>query len=130
MATPTFRAGGDINPARFVTVSTAARHTVLESNSGDTALIGITDESTKNAPQTGGSTLHAESGDHARVHPYGDDCKLELGGTVTQGDFIKPDNSGMGVTAGAAAVAGAIALESGISGDLIDVMILIYSVPA
>jgi len=123
-------AGGDINPSRFVTIDTTARYTVVESNSGDTKILGISDESTKNAPQTGGSDLHAESGDHVRIFGYTEDPLLKLGGTVTAGDFIKPDNAGKGVTAGAAAVAAAIALESGVDGDLIKVQIVLFSVPA
>jgi len=125
------RAGGDINPSRFVTVDTTARHTVVESNSGDTKILGISDEATKNAPQTGSSSLAAESGDQFRMHAYGSDPLLELGtGGCTAGDFLKPDNDGKGVTAGAADVAGAIALETGSAGEKVKVQIVLFSVPA
>lgn len=112
-------AGGDIRPARFLTISTAANHTVLESNSGDTKLLGISDEHTRNAPQTGGSTNHAEAGDQVLVHLPNDTCLLKIGsGGCTAGDFLKPDADGQGVTAGAAAVAGAQALETAAAGVL------------
>ena len=118
-------AGGDINPARFVTLSTAANFTVLESNSGDTKLYGISAEHTKNTPQTGSSALHAESGDQPWIFEAGAKCKLKIGsGGCTAGDFLKPDNSGQGVTAAAAATAGAQALETAVEGELAEVRVL------
>lgn len=119
-----FKAGGDINTARFVTISTAANQTVLESNSGDTKLFGISTEATKNAPQTGGSTLAAESADEVRVHLPGDDCLLTIGsGGCTAGDFLKPDADGKGVTATTGNVAGAQALETASAGELCKVLV-------
>ena len=117
-------AGGDINPARFVSLSTSANNTVVESNAGDTTVVGITDESTKNAPQTGGSTLHAEDNDHVRMHQYGEDCLVKVGtGGLTAGDYVKPDADGKGVTASTTAdVAFAIAFETATAGDLARVM--------
>jgi hypothetical protein len=125
MANVPVKAGGDINPARFVTWSTAANQTVLESNSGDTKLAGIVDESTKNAPQSGGSTLHAAADDQARVHFFGDDCLLEIGtGGCTAGDFLKPDNDGKGVTASGGDTAGAQAVETAADGAKARVLVL------
>ena len=114
------KAGGDIYPARFTTISTVANNTVLESNSGDTKLFGITTEATKNAPQSGGSELAAESGDEVRVYePGSPPCLLKIGsGGCTAGDFLKPDNDGKGVTATTGAVAGAQAIETASEGEL------------
>lgn len=124
MVTVPLAAGGDINPSRFVTWSAAANQTVLESNSGDTKLVGITAEHTKNAPQTGGSTLHAEAGDQARVHFPGEDCLLLIGaGGCTAGDFLKPDADGKGVVAVTGAVAGAQATETAAAGELAHVLV-------
>lgn len=119
------KAGGDIRPARFVTISTSANHTVVESNSGDTKLLGITQENTKNTPDDNGSSLHAADEDPARVHFFGDDCKLKIGsGGCTAGDFLKPDADGQGVTAAAGATAGAQALETASEGELCHVLVL------
>lgn len=113
------KAGGDINPARFTSISTAANNTVLESNSGDTKLFGISTEATKNAPQSGGSTLAAESGDEVRIYEPGKTCLLTIGsGGCTAGDFLKPDNDGKGVTATTGAVAGAQAMETASASEL------------
>lgn len=117
-------AGGDIYPSRFVSMG-AADYTVIESNSGDLDVVGVTDESTKNAPQTGGSDLHASAGDRVRYHPYGEDPLLELAGSVTRGGYIKPDNDGKGVAATTTNdVAFAIAWESGSSGEKIKVKLI------
>lgn len=117
-------AGGDINPARFVSYSASYNKTVVESNAGDAKLFGISTEATKNAPQTGGSTLAAENGDQVRIHGWGEDCLLKIGsGGVTRGDWVKPDNSGQGVTATTGNVAGAFALESAAENELCHVLV-------
>lgn len=122
---PAVIAGGDINPARFCTILTTANHTVVESNSGDAKLAGISDEFTRNAPQDSGSTLHAIATDHVTLRRPGEICKLKIGsGGCTAGDFLKPDNSGQGVTAATGAVAGALAWETAVEGDLADVEVL------
>lgn len=116
-------AGGDINPSRFVTIS--GNNTVVESNAGDEAVVGITNESTKNAPQAGGSTLHAADNDQARIHPYGEDCLLEIGtGGCTAGNYLKPDADGKGVVAGTADdLAFAIAFETAAAGEKAKVLV-------
>lgn len=113
------KAGGDIYPARFTTISTVANNTVLESNSGDTKLFGISTEATKNAPQSGGSSLAAEANDEIRVYEPGNTCLLMIGsGGCTAGDFLKPDADGKGVTATTGAVAGAQAIETASASEL------------
>lgn len=119
------KAGGDIRPARFCTIDTTENHTVVESNSGDVKVVGISDESTKNAPQEGGSTLHAADGDQVRLFRRGSDPLLELGsGGCAAGDWITPDNDGKGVVAASAAVAHAIAYEAGSEGEKVKVELL------
>lgn len=121
---PTVIAGGDINPARFVTWDTSANHQVVESNAGDTKLAGIVAENTRNTPDENGSAYHASSGDHVTMRNPGEVCKLKIGsGGCTAGDFLKPDNSGQGVTASTGAVAGAVALETASEGELADVRV-------
>ena len=115
----------DIYPARFVTYDAAANKSVKESNDGDKLMFGVSSEATKNAPQTGGSSLAAESGDMIRVHGWGEDCLLKIGaGGCAAGDWLKPDNSGQGVTAAATATVGAIALEAAAVGELCHVLVV------
>ncbi len=119
------QAGGNINPSRFVTIDVTDNHTVVESNSGDTKIFGISAEHTRDTPDSGGSAYHAIAGDQARIHVMGDDPLLELGvGGCTAGDFLKPDNDGKGVTAASGATAGALAMESGSAGEKVKVFVL------
>lgn len=121
---PNVIAGGDIRPFRFVSWDTAEDHQVLESNSGDTKLAGICGGATDMAPLDDlvSTNLHAADGEHVRLYSQGDVTLLQLGGSVTAGDYLKPDNDGQGVTATLATdPIGAQALQSGSSGDRIEV---------
>lgn len=89
-------AGGDIRPNRFVSVSTAADNTVLESNIGDMP-VGVTTSSTidytsdKHATSTAGEdSVSLQPG---RVH------EIEAAGTHTRGDYLVSDNDGKAVIA-------------------------------
>lgn len=120
---PTVRASGNINPASFVTIDGV--FSVAESNSGDTKLLGITAENTRNAPDANGSSYHAIAGEAPTLRRPGQFCKLKIGsGGCTAGDFLKPDNSGQGVTATTGAVAGAQAMETASEGELAEVQVL------
>lgn len=122
---PQFKAGGDINPARFCTIDTTANATVVESNSGDVKVVGISTEATKNAPQEGGSTLAAAANDVLRMYPRGSDPLLTLGvGGCIAGDWLKPDNDGKGVVAASASVAHAMAFEAGSADEKVKVQML------
>lgn len=53
-------------------------------------------------------------------------ASLVLGGTVTRGDLLKPDANGAGVVSSTTGdIHGALAEQSGVAGDLIDVTVLI-----
>lgn len=122
---PQLKAGGDINPSCFVTMSTTVNGTVVESNAGDAKIIGIAQEGVKEAPQTGASTLAAESGDHVRIHFPGEVCLLKMDATgCTVGDFLKPDNSGNGDVAGNDDVSAAMALETAAGSEKVFVLVL------
>jgi hypothetical protein len=122
--------GGDINPSRFVTHSTAADFTVIQSVA-DARPAGISQEYTRDAPIPGASTLAGAAGDSINVYypSSGDDngstVWLELGGTVTRGALLMPDASGKGITATTGKWYGALAEESGVSGEKIRVTPLI-----
>lgn len=122
-----YTAGGNIAPARFVKISTAADHTILQAGAGDKA-IGVTHKGVRNAPYSslndGYAAIAGESG--FRVFFEGEVCHLELGtGGATAGDRLKSDTNGKGV-----AVAsdedwyGAEALETGSAGDVILVRVV------
>jgi hypothetical protein len=122
-----FACGGDINPARFVTRSTAADFTVIQSVA-DAIPCGISQRWAEVAPLPGASTLAGTTGGLIQVHqpgmsgdPHDSTVWLELGGTVTRGALLMPNASGQGITATSGKYAGAIADESGVSGNFIRV---------
>lgn len=124
---PHYIATGDINPARFVTANVALDFGVQESVATDD-VVGISQAGAKAAPLGfyTPSTLAAASGDPLDVYGEGEECSLELGGTVTAGQVLKPTTAGKGIAAtiGTDKI-GAKALEAGVSGDIIRVVVRI-----
>lgn len=112
-------ATGDINTSRFVQLSTSEDHSATEANSGDKLVIGVSNEGAKEAPQGSATALHAADGDPVSYHPWGDECLITCGGTVTRGDYLKPDNAGKAVAASANDVAFALAFESRATDELV-----------
>ncbi len=122
-----FNCGGDINPARFVKRSAAADFTVLQADA-DSMPCGISQRWAEVAPLPGASTLAGTTGGLIQVHqpgmsgdPHDSTVFLELGGNVTRGALLMPNASGQGITATSGKYAGAIADESGSTGELIRV---------
>lgn len=128
-------AGGNIPPARFVTLS-GNNNTVVVSASGD-ACFGISANYTHNVPGTiGGVAIDdgyaAISGMGITVYDQSDSERgqpifVELGGTVSIGNFLKPGaaNDGKAIaTTADGDFYGARALESGVSGQLIKVQVI------
>lgn len=131
-----FVANGNITPSRFVTPSSLDR-TVVQSGSGDKP-IGISGKWTHNVPGTiGGVAVDdgycAISGMSLTVFDqadseHGQDIWLECGATVSYGDYLKPDSSGRGITAGSDGdFYGARALSAGTVGQLIKVQVIMGS---
>lgn len=112
-----FLAAGTIAPCRFVTPATTDPQTVTQSGSGEKPC-GISQEGQKGAPGITGSdaAVAAASGDQLHVYGLGNDCLLEYGGTVDEGDYLKPDASGKGVAASTGNFYGARAIQAGTSG--------------
>lgn len=124
LVTPSIEAAGNINPSRFITLSTTENHRAVESNSGDTKVIGISQEGTKEWPHTGASAYAATDGDSFHYYPYGAEALLKIGsGGVSAGDFVKPDNDGQGVTA-SSGTALAIALEAASAAEFARVIVI------
>lgn len=129
---PAFRAGGDIYPSRFVTMDTTDDHQVIQATA-NSQIQGISQEWTRDAPISGASTLAAADQQPLTTYGQGDQCLLEYGDTVTRGDRLKADANGKGVpcaTSGAVQNCGAIALESGSSGDIRRVQVQLDTLPA
>lgn len=106
-------ASGNIAPSRFVKIDTANVGKVLQAGTG-VSVYGVSQEGTRNP---GGTVLNddgnaAIAGENLRVYIDDEECWLEAGGSVTAGDYLKPDNSGRGVTSSSDGdIYGAIALQ-------------------
>lgn len=103
-------ASADIRPSRFVKIS--GNNTVAECVANDQA-IGISDESTELAPIPGAAVLAASSGNACRVYGLGEQCEVIAGGTVTAGQYLKPDANGLAVACSATNIYSAIARTGG-----------------
>jgi hypothetical protein len=122
-----FACGGTIEPARFVKRSTAADFTVLQADA-DAMPCGISQRWAEVAPLVGAASSAGTSGGLIQVHqpgmsgdPHDSTVWLQLGGSVTRGSLVMPNASGQGITATSGKYAGAIADESGVSGEYIRV---------
>jgi len=138
---PSFRAGGDIMPSRFVRIS--ADFTVIAAINATFFPIGVSQDGTKFPEATdgfgaGAQTIAAASGDQVRVYGSGDVCLLEVnnaGSTIVAGDRLSSTAAGVGVIAATAPginFVGAIALETppAIDGALIRVQVIQLEVTA
>lgn len=112
--TKSYTAEGAISANRFVKVG-AADYGVLAAAAATDKIIGISTE------------IDASSGERTDVVHEGI-ADLKLGGTVARGDLLTSDASGQGVTAAPAAGSnnriGAMALVSGVVGDIIPVKVV------
>lgn len=123
-----FTASGTIIVSRFVAIS--GDHTVAAAGAGDVP-IGISQAGGRYAPiptVTDSPPNAAISGEHLQVHmPGAAGVLLELGGTVTAGQKLKPSTAGVGIpVAGTDKLEedyGAIALRGGASGEKIPVLV-------
>jgi len=127
MASYTKVANGNINPSRFVYLDATADGKVLEASAVTHKLYGISQPGTRNAPY---STLDdgyaAIAGENVQIYGLGDkDVLLELGGTVARGDRLTAATGGKGIkTVTDRDEYGAIAMASGVSGELIPVQVV------
>jgi hypothetical protein len=123
------KAGGNINPSRFVKISTAANETVLQAGTNED-MFGISQPGVDQPPGvTGSDGLAARAGENLLVYGPGSTALLEIGsGGCNPADYLKSDTDGKGVTAATsgptAQFVGAIALETGSSGDKIRVYVV------
>jgi len=130
---PQLNARGDIRPFRFVSLDVSTDYGATESNA-NSEIIGVSQGGTREAPIPGASVNAAESGDTFRIYGDGDICRLKIGGTVTAGDRLISDADGQGVSHAEGAgggqqldFIGGVALEAGVSGDIIEIQCQIYT---
>lgn len=118
-------ANGNISPSRFVILGSGDK--VTQASAATTRLYGISGMGTRNTPLSPlDDGYHAIADENCMIYgPPEKDVILELGGTVTAGASLTSDASGKGVatTAGTDFV-GAVAMEAGVSGDLIRVQVV------
>jgi hypothetical protein len=123
MPSYTRTASADIYPMRFVKIDTTTPFHVLQATAGD-KIYGISQEGQRRIDYVAGTDSRAAAaGEDLNIHgPPEKDVLLMLGGTVTQGDSLKSDASGFGVTTTSTGDwIGAIAMASGVSGQAIPV---------
>jgi hypothetical protein len=96
MAILSFRAGGNIIPSRFVTLTNNATVTQAGDNQ---EIVGVAFEGTQKAPlQDYVSTLYAaETGQSVAVYSVGEVCLVEAGGSISAGNLLKSDSQGRAV---------------------------------
>lgn len=121
----TLKATGSIAPSRFLLGDTTADGCVVEATAG-AKIIGVSHESVRRAPYSSLDDGYAAiSGEMIEVYCAVSECYLELGGTVTRFDRLKAGTGGKGVvTTTDRDEWGAIAMQSGVSGDLIKVKVM------
>lgn len=125
---PQWVAGGNIAPSRFVMNIKTEDFTCVQATA-NLKVVGISMEGTREAPIPSVSTsLAAEDGENLQVYGNTEICLLELGGTVVSGDDLKSDADGKGVVSAQGSTSqqiGAVALQAGVSGNLILVQVQI-----
>lgn len=121
----TYVASGNIAPSRFVAMNGGAAYRVNQAAAAD-AVVGISGMGV----QSFDSTYHATDAKPCRVYGLGEVALIELGGTVTAGDYLSPDADGKGVrvTSFSSDGLGARALEGGTSGKLIQARVVEFAV--
>lgn len=121
-----YKASGNISPMRFVELVPGSEYTVRQCDA-DGIPVGISGMS----KETFDSAYHATAGRTCKVFGLGEKALLEMGGTVSAGDFLTPDSAGKGV-AGSITVSthqdyGAIARENRYSGEFGECQVVKFS---
>ena len=90
-------AGGTIAPSRFVKVSTAADHKILQSDAAASSY-GISQVGQRDAPGLTGSDVlvAANAGDDIQIYPFGCIAGVVCVTTCGCGLFVKADTNGNG----------------------------------
>lgn len=135
MSPPSMVAGGNISPACFIKVSTAAEHTLLQAAASTDAPIGISNDAPHDAPIAGYNGYAATAGQSFRWFGEDQEATLVLGsGGCTAGQYLVSDANGNGVVvtsdAGSDQWVGAQAVEGGSAGQKVRVTVVRIYVPS
>lgn len=109
-------AGAAVTAYSFV-VAGSADNTAILASASTSKILGVS------------GSLAAESGQPFDITLLGL-SKVKLGGTVTRGDLLTSDSAGLAVElsdailAAGKAYSGGVALQSGVSGDIIDILVI------
>jgi len=125
-------ANGAINPSSFVRGDTTADKKVLQANAATNKLIGVSQPGSYNPPGvaakygvSGADPAAVAAGDPILVFTTGDVCGITVGSTaVTAWDQLTSDGAGNAVPAVSGNQYGAIALNSGQPGEIIECMVM------
>ena len=128
-----------IYPCRFVSAYPSTGNTasfeVIEDVVAAQNIVGVSQEGTDFFPTSDtdhyvGANYAAVAGENVKVFSVGEQCLIELGGTVNAGDWIKANatTDGKGIqaplgTSGQQSVGG-IALQYGVSGEKIRMLVM------
>jgi hypothetical protein len=115
--------GGNINPSRIVKISTAADNTVLISASATSPNIGVAQQGTRRAPGTGDDDGYAAiATENIGIYSAGSgSAPVEVGGTVTRGDFLTSDSAGKAIATTTEGDVGiGWGLQSGVAADILN----------
>lgn len=116
---PNLTAGGDINPGRFVVMSSTPWRATESDASATAAIVGVSGLDaasgvvTDNVGDTLENPLHASAGDGIRLQSGGV-LTVEAGAAVTAGALIQSDATGRVITLAAGTNVG-IALETSVA---------------
>jgi len=130
-----------IYPCRFVSMhpasSNASNFEVIEDIVAAQNIVGVSQEGTTSFPINAtndmgvtGATAAALAGQNIKVYSVGEQCLIELAGTVNAGDAIKANatTDGKGIVATLATASqqfiGGIALQYGVSGEKIRMLVM------
>lgn len=127
-----YTANGNIKPSRIVKQDSTADFKVLQATDGSGSHgdlgIGISQEGTLLLPLTNYDSDYAgTAGKEIQVYTEGDECFLVVGAAVTNGDRLKADSDGRGITASVAddlVVARALQTAT-VAGQLIKVVVTV-----
>lgn len=114
----TYKAGGAIEKYRFVKFG-AADNLVVKSAAGEKAFGSYQNPH-----------YDAAQNDEVEISHLGGGGLVQLAGTVTRGDSIASDANGLGVLGTATQWCPAIAMESGVAGDVISILFDGHYLPA
>lgn len=127
-----FVANGNIFPCRFVCGVTGSPFKVIAAVDSTLPILGVSQQGTLYAPGTAADSGYAAtSGYPLQVFGLGEECLIEVGAAgVTCDDYLTAGTAGVAVTVPLTATAhrevGALALETGTSGQKIRARVVMF----